>query len=363
MSSASKTVSRLDGWWDWRAPQPEAEPAASPASEHSPQAGPQKPAAAPDDAQPTKATSTKTEAANPATSKPAPPEVRAQSLQLVWGPGEVAPGGKADHAELLRRLNLKPRGHLIEIGCGLGGFAGNASRDLGVQVTAADFDPMLVRLAQDLAGDAAAFQTASRAPFDIDASPANGIVARHAVGQAPPAQALQALADLLKPGGRLLLQEFCCAPDDNATRDALARNGVAVADPETIVAAAMGAGLTVSGLEDDTQALINQVVDAWTRLEPTLRSGELPAPVVAALEEEAAKWAGISAALSKQGARYLRIQIDAPPGETAPDAAAPAAEDKIGRTVARLKQIAGEAGRLVGNASRLLRRKRNPSRE
>ena len=356
MSSAMDTASRLNGWWGWRQPPPPktpraAQPAAASAAPAAPSA--EKPAVPSAPPAPV-ASNAEQPTVKPPKPPPAPPpsrEVRAQSLQLVWGPSEVAPGGKPAHLALGEILDLEPKSHVIEIGCGLGGFARVAATNFNAEVTATDFDPMLVKIAQGLPQNPAVkFVASTRAPFSIDARAAERIVARSVIGDGDAAAMLQGLKGLLSTGGRIVLLEFCCASDDQATRKKLAQYGVKAANLESILAAAETAGLTVVSTENGTQSLINTIVAGWTKLEPKIAAGSLPPSVVTVLSEEAVKWAQLSAALTKHGARFHTIVLDAAPVETG-------ANDQLPKSLLAKFGLGGLAGPIVGKMGKLFRRR------
>lgn len=350
MSISNDTTSRLSGWWGWRQPPPPQSKRAAQSVAATELTGHVTPDSEQPLAEQPKASPPKAKPAKAAPVAPPPPEVRAQSLQLVWGPGEVAPGGKTAHLALGELLDIEPGVPIIEIGCGLGGFARIAAANFDANVTATDFDPMLVGIAQSLPKNPAVkIVTSTHTPFSIDAGAAARIVARSAIGSGDAASMLESLKGLLVPGGRIALLEFCCPSDDRATRDKLAKHGVKAADLNSILAAAETAGLTVVSTEDGTQSLINSVVAGWTKVEPLLAAGSLPPPVVTVLSEEAVKWAQLCAVLTKNGARFHTIMLDAP---AADNSAKSQPADAENRPLASLLTKYG-VGRVAGKLSKV----------
>jgi cyclopropane-fatty-acyl-phospholipid synthase len=108
---------------------------------------------------------------------------------------------------LLDRLDLKPGQHLLEIGCGWGGLAEIAARDYGVQVTGLTLSAAQKAYAeQRLRGLPATIQLTdyrdAEGCYDAIAS----VEMVEAVGEEYWPAYLEAIARLLKPGGRAALQ-------------------------------------------------------------------------------------------------------------------------------------------------------------
>jgi cyclopropane-fatty-acyl-phospholipid synthase len=112
---------------------------------------------------------------------------------------------------LLDRLELRPGQHLLEIGCGWGGLAELAARDYGLRVTGLTLSPSQKEFAEARIAAAGLSGRASIALTDYrDAQGQYDAIASvemaEAVGQDYWPAYLQAVARLLKPGGRAALQ-------------------------------------------------------------------------------------------------------------------------------------------------------------
>jgi cyclopropane-fatty-acyl-phospholipid synthase len=112
---------------------------------------------------------------------------------------------------LLDRLALKPGHHLLEIGCGWGGLAETAARDYGLRVTALTLSREQqafaeARIARAGFSDRVSIELCdyrdARGQYDAIAS----VEMAEAVGQDYWPAYLEAIARLLKPGGRAALQ-------------------------------------------------------------------------------------------------------------------------------------------------------------
>jgi len=70
-----------------------------------------------------------------------------QMLELIWGEGFMAPGGKGNVAKLLR--GTEPAGkRILDIGCGIGGPAFDMLRTHGAQVVGIDLEQPLIERAK-----------------------------------------------------------------------------------------------------------------------------------------------------------------------------------------------------------------------
>ncbi|HYJ30454.1 MAG TPA: cyclopropane-fatty-acyl-phospholipid synthase family protein [Allosphingosinicella sp.] len=112
---------------------------------------------------------------------------------------------------LLDRLGLQPGQHLLEIGCGWGGFAETAARDYGVRVTGLTLSREQqafaeARIARVGLSDRVSIELCdyrdAHGQYDAVAS----VEMAEAVGQDYWPAYLEAIARLLKPGGRAALQ-------------------------------------------------------------------------------------------------------------------------------------------------------------
>jgi cyclopropane-fatty-acyl-phospholipid synthase len=112
---------------------------------------------------------------------------------------------------LLDRLELWPGQHLLEIGCGWGGLAEIAARDYGVRVTGLTLSPSQKEFAEARVAAAGLSDRVAIALTDYrDAQGQYDAIASvemvEAVGQDYWPAYLEAVARLLKPGGRAALQ-------------------------------------------------------------------------------------------------------------------------------------------------------------
>jgi SAM-dependent methyltransferase len=117
------------------------------------------------------------------------------------------------HIAALERRGLGPTSVVVDLGAGTGQFALQAARRFG-RVIAVDVSPAMVAALRAKA-EAGGIDnlTAERAGFlSFDpGQPVDGVFTRHALHQLPDfwkAVALQRIADMLRPGGALLLRDL-----------------------------------------------------------------------------------------------------------------------------------------------------------
>ena len=124
--------------------------------------------------------------------------------------GHPDPGA---HLAALEAHGLSPASVVVDLGAGTGQFALAAARRFG-RVIAVDVSPAMVTALRAKAdAEGVANLTAERAGFlSFDpGAPVDGVFTRHALHQLPDfwkAVALQRIADMLRPGGVLLLRDL-----------------------------------------------------------------------------------------------------------------------------------------------------------
>ena len=72
-------------------------------------------------------------------------------LELIWGPGFMAPGGEGNVANMVRGLDLKDA-RVLDIGCGIGGPACLLAARYDARVVGVDLEAPLVERAQQFTG-------------------------------------------------------------------------------------------------------------------------------------------------------------------------------------------------------------------
>ena len=68
-------------------------------------------------------------------------------LELIWGEGFMAPGGKGNVEKIVEGLELRDQ-RVLDVGCGVGGPAFVLADTYGANVAGIDLEPQLIELAQ-----------------------------------------------------------------------------------------------------------------------------------------------------------------------------------------------------------------------
>jgi SAM-dependent methyltransferase len=246
-----------------------------------------------------------------------PPE-RVKVAQMVWGDGFSFPGGIDYTVALTQTLSLARDGHGLDIGCGLGGGTRAVACAYGAIVDGYDLTP---ELAHEGHGLSIAASLGDRAPIDfldIDRDifkqkHYDAALIRNTLSlMSEKALLLKRVAASLKPGGRMLVVEFCLAREDahGAALDAY-RAGEATAPRlatlPVLASRIKEAGLAVLGVEDHTETFMRAVLTGWAKIDALVKRGELNADEGRALIGEAELWQRRVSALQSGDLRVARI--------------------------------------------------------
>jgi phosphoethanolamine N-methyltransferase len=78
------------------------------------------------------------------------PDEMIAMLEIIWGPGFMAPGGEGNIANLLEELDVRDK-RILDIGCGIGGPAFVLAEKYGAYVVGIDIEPELIERARQRA--------------------------------------------------------------------------------------------------------------------------------------------------------------------------------------------------------------------
>lgn len=134
-------------------------------------------------------------------------------LELIWGPGYMAPGGPGNVAKLL--AGTDPEGkRILDVGCGIGGPAFEMAGTHGAEVVGIDLEEPLIERARRSAAergleDRCRFRVVERGPFPFDAGSFDIVLSSGAITQTSGTEALIAECfRVLRPGGFLTCYEW-----------------------------------------------------------------------------------------------------------------------------------------------------------
>jgi phosphoethanolamine N-methyltransferase len=183
--------------------------------------------------------------------------------QSVWGEGFVSPGGIDKARELIASLGLLPGASLLDVGCGLGGSAFLMAQEFGFQVDAIDLSQNMLAQAQlrcrekGLEGRVS-LRFGDCLELDVE-NQYDAVYSRDAflhIGQKT--RLFEVLHRSLRPGGRLLFTDYCCAekPWTDAFQEYVANRGYHLHTLDDYLALVRAAGFVEARGDDLTQEFI-----------------------------------------------------------------------------------------------------------
>uniref|UniRef100_A0A8D2Q6B4 phosphoethanolamine N-methyltransferase n=1 Tax=Varanus komodoensis TaxID=61221 RepID=A0A8D2Q6B4_VARKO len=135
--------------------------------------------------------------------------------EWIFGAGFVSTGGLSTTQELMRMVDFKPGQRVLDVGCGIGGSDFYMAKEFGVEVLGLDLSRNMVELALERGqkepgvqfeiGDATR-RTFPEGFFDV-------VYSRDTILHVADKNSLFGRFLLwLKPGGQLLISDYCCGP-------------------------------------------------------------------------------------------------------------------------------------------------------
>ncbi len=137
--------------------------------------------------------------------------------EAIYGRNFVSPGGRAAALEFTRMLSLR-RGELVlDCGCGLGGGAFLMARQYGARVHAIDLSRNMVEIARHRLREAKLENLVTIEHGDCldlaEAKRYDAVYSRDVfLHVADKPRLFDRLYSALRPGGRVLITDYCCAP-------------------------------------------------------------------------------------------------------------------------------------------------------
>jgi phosphoethanolamine N-methyltransferase len=205
-------------------------------------------------------------------------EAKVARYQRMFGAGFASPGGAAAAADLTARLELRPDDAVLDVGCGPGGAAVLMARTYGAYVVALDLSVNMVLAALEgcaLSGTGAdagpvsvSFEVSDAARRELPAAHFDAVYAKDSLLHVADKPALFArLLALLKPGGRLLVTDYCAgagAPSEGMAEYVAARayDIHTVAAYGEMVAAAGFAGVRAEDRSAELEAALKRELAA-----------------------------------------------------------------------------------------------------
>ena len=142
-------------------------------------------------------------------------EASISAYEAIYGRDFVSPGGAPMARELLRRLALPPGSRVLDAGCGLGGSAFLMAREFGWRVDGIDLSRNMIAMARQRCAahgldDLVSFEQGDCLALD-GADRYEAVYSRDVflhIHDKP--RLFKVLLKALRPGGRLLVTDYCC---------------------------------------------------------------------------------------------------------------------------------------------------------
>ncbi|MEU9081128.1 methyltransferase domain-containing protein [Streptomyces sp. NPDC048357] len=190
--------------------------------------------------------------------------------ERLYGHGYQGPGSEAVFAELTSRLDLRPGLRLLDIGSGLGGDSFRLAERHGLTVVGLDAAPDMTAVCVERAaeqplpglsfvtGDVRGSQLLTPDSFDV-------LWTRDCGAFVPPADKLPAWRRLhaaLRPGGQVLVTDYCLGPQGASAEFAakMAAWGQYMLTPDAYGAMLGEAGFTDVAVEDRSRHLMDSML-------------------------------------------------------------------------------------------------------
>lgn len=140
-----------------------------------------------------------------------------EAYQVIFGRDFVSPGGEKSARLFIEHLGLEPAQRVLDVCCGLGGSAFLMASEYGLQVEGVDLSTNMVTQARARClelGLESRVSFAQENCLHLDRPEHyHGVYSRDAFMHIADKERLfSVLLSCLKPGGRLLVTDYCCGP-------------------------------------------------------------------------------------------------------------------------------------------------------
>jgi len=138
--------------------------------------------------------------------------------ERIFGTTYVSVGGETTTRKFTDMLDMQPGMKVLDIGCGIGGSAFYMAKNYGVDVYGVDLSSNMVGIAQEYRNDIEA-AIKHRVQFYIEDAISMGypqsfydvVYSRDTILHIPDKESLfRKFHSTLKPGGRILISDYCC---------------------------------------------------------------------------------------------------------------------------------------------------------
>ncbi|DAZ96530.1 TPA: hypothetical protein N0F65_011207 [Lagenidium giganteum] len=143
--------------------------------------------------------------------------------EKIFGKGYVSTGGQTTTTEFVQKLNLQPGERVLDVGCGIGGGDFYMARHFGVSVVGIDLSTNMVhRALEDSMDDATIdveFEICDATTREYPDESFDVIYSRDTILHIADKLGLfEKFFRWLKPGGRVLISDYCCGEHESSDR-------------------------------------------------------------------------------------------------------------------------------------------------
>ncbi|XP_070574723.1 uncharacterized protein [Ptychodera flava] len=190
--------------------------------------------------------------------------------EKIFGHGYVSTGGAETTKEFVAMLKLQPGQKVLDVGCGIGGGDFYMAKTYGTEVLGVDLSCNMIEIAMERASSQKGnpqvqFEISDITKRDFEKESFDVVYSRDTILHIPDKAALFAtFLKWTKPGGKLLISDYCCGPPENHSENFkkyVAQRGYVLYTPEEYGKLISNAGFTNVKAEDRT----NQFVDVLQR--------------------------------------------------------------------------------------------------
>lgn len=245
-------------------------------------------------------------------------EIRTQVAESIWGEGFINPGSGQFLTKCMAPARINKKKNILELSAGLGGTAIMLAREAGVWVDAIESDPSLVEKAQRIISSTPVsaqieFHRVDYDTFVIPPKSYHVIYSRERLFISEfKQQVMEQVAVGLKEGGQFLLLDYVVAPDfktNQITQDWVEAE-ICDVHPWTMndySSAFKKNGLHAPKPDDFSQAMIEEINMAWSRMLARLESGAIDRSLVNHIVVEGDIWQKRIKALRSGSVKLLRF--------------------------------------------------------
>lgn len=141
--------------------------------------------------------------------------------ERVFGQGFVSPGGMTTTKEFVGQLNLQRDQEVLDVGCGIGGSAFYMANTFHAHVLGLDLSTNMINFAlrayENSKTSQVQFEVSDATKREFPAERFDAVYSRETILHIEDKKALfQKILRWLKPGGQLLVTDYCCSPGEHS---------------------------------------------------------------------------------------------------------------------------------------------------